>query len=231
MSPKPKPKPKPKPRELSAARIQAWLEKHPNFLASRPELLEQMQLPQDSDGTISFQAFQTRRLREANAHLESLFEMATRNQKLIDHALILAAESLQDRPRDLGAAIRAQERRLLRHFPNAGWAIRLRPEIPKVAAKYKVPEHPPLVRAIMTVFRKGPQILTDRETVALLWPKSDKDSDTLVIAPLKRRRRYGILCRELPPGIDREGDTHLLLHVADLTASLIDRFCAPRKPS
>ena len=221
------PKPKSPSRELSAARVQAWLEKHPNFLASNPELLERMQLPQDADGTISFQAYQARRLREHNAKLEALFQMASRNQELIDHALILAAESLQDRPKSLGAAIQAQERRLLRHFPNAGWAIRLRPEIPRVAAKYKVPEHPPLVRAIMTVFRKGPQILVDRETVALLWPQSKAGSDTLVIAPLKRRRRYGILCRELPPGIDREGDTTLLLHVADLTAALIDRFCEP----
>ena len=222
------PKSKSTSRELSAARVQAWLEKHPNFLASNPELLERMQLPQDADGTISFQAYQARRLREHNAKLEALFQMASRNQELIDHALILAAESLQDRPNSLGAAIQAQERRLLRHFPNAGWAIRLRPEIPRVAAKYKIPEHPPLVRAIMTVFRKGPQILVDRETAALLWPKSKADSDTLVIAPLKRRRRYGILCRELPPGIDREGDTTLLLHVADLTAALIDRFCEPR---
>ena len=223
------PKSKSAPRELSAAQVQTWLEKHPNFLASRPELLEQMQLPRDSDGTISFQAYQARRLREHNAHLEALFQMASRNQKLIDHALILAAESLQDHPSSLGAAIQGQEKRLLRHFPNAGWAIRLRPEIPRVAAKYKIPEHPPLVRAIMTVFRKGPQILTDRETVLMLWPKSSADSDTLVIAPLKRRRRFGILCRELPPGIDREGDTTLLLHVADLTAALIDRFCEPRK--
>lgn len=222
------PKPKSTSRELSAARVQAWLEKHPNFLASRPELLEQMQLPQDEDGTISFQAYQARRLREHNAQLEALFQLASRNQKLIDHALILAAESLQDRPNSLGAAIQAQERRLLRHFPDAGWAIRLRPEIPRVAAKYKIPEHPPLIRAIMTVFRKGPQILTDRETVAMLWPKSDADSDTLVVAPLKRRRRYGILCRELPPSIDREGDTTLLLQVADLTAALLDRFCEPR---
>ena len=222
------PKSKSKSRELSAARVQAWLEKHPNFLAAHPELLERLQLPQDEDGTISFQAYQARRLREHNAQLEALFQMAGRNQKLIDHALILAAESLQDRPSSLGAAIQAQERRLLRHFPNAGWAIRVRPEIPRVAAKYKIPEHPPLIRAIMAVFRKGPQILTDRETVAMLWPKSKADSDTLVIAPLKRRRRYGILCRELPPGIDREGDTTLLLHVADLTAALIDRFCEPR---
>ena len=222
------PKSKSTSRELSAARVQAWLEKHPNFLASNPELLERMQLPQDADGTISFQAYQSRRLREHNAKLEALFQMANRNQELIDHALILAAESLQDRPKSLGAAIQAQERRLLRHFPNAGWAIRLRPEIPRVVAKYKVPEHPPLVRAIMTVFRKGPQILVDRETVALLWPQAKTDSDTLVIAPLKRRRRYGILCRELPPGIDREGDTTLLLHVADLTAALIDRFCESR---
>ena len=223
------PKSESAPRELSAAQVQAWLKKHPNFLAGRPELLEQMQLPQDSDGTISFQAYQARRLREHNAHLEAMFQMASRNQKLIDHALILAAESLQDRPGTLGAAIQAQEKRLLRHFPNAGWAIRLRPEIPRVAAKYKIPEHSPLIRAIMTVFRKGPQILTDRETVLMLWPKSSADSDTLVIAPLKRRRRFGILCRELPPGIDREGDTTLLLHVADLTAALIDRFCEPRK--
>lgn len=222
------PKSKSTSRELSAARVQAWLEKHPNFLASNPELLERMQLPQDADGTISFQAYQARRLRERNAQLEALFQMASRNQELIDHALILAAESLQDRPNSLAAAIQAQERRLLRHFPNAGWAIRMRPEIPRVAAKYKVPEHPPLVRAIMTVFRKGPQILADRETVELLWPQSKEDSDTLVIAPLKRRRRYGILCRELPPGIDREGDTTLLLHVADLTAALIDRFCESR---
>lgn len=222
------PKSKPTSRELSAARVQAWLEKHPNFLASRPELLEQMQLPQDEDGTISFQAYQARRLREHNAQLEALFQLASRNQKLIDHALILAAESLQDRSNSLGAAIQAQEGRLLRHFPNAGWAIRLRPEIPRVAAKYKIPEHPPLIRAIMTVFRKGPQTLTDRETVAMLWPKSDADSDTLVVAPLKRRRRYGILCRELPPSIDREGDTTLLLQVADLTSALLDRFCEPR---
>ena len=221
-------KPKSASRELSAARVQKWLAQHPNFLASNPELLDQMQLPKDADGTISFQAYQAHRLRERNAQLEALFQMAGRNQELIDHALILAAESLQDRPNSLGAAVRAQERRLLRHFPNAGWAIRVRPEIPRVAAKYKIPEHPPLVRAIMTVFRKGPQILTDRETVAMLWPKSKADSDTLVIAPLKRRRRYGILCRELPPGLDREGDTTLLLHVADLTAALIDRFCEPR---
>ena len=222
------PKSESTPRGLSAARVQAWLEKHPNFLAARPELLERMQLPQDDDGTISFQAYQARRLREHNAQLEALFQMAGRNQKLIDHALILAAESLQDYPKSLGAAIQAQERRLLRHFPNASWAIRVRPEIPRVAAKYKIPEHPPLIRAIMTVFRKGPQILTDRETVAMLWPKAKADSDTLVIAPLKRRRRYGILCRELPPGIDREGDTTLLLHVADLTSAFIDRFCEPR---
>ena len=219
------------PRDLSSARVRAWLEKHPNFLAGNPELLEQMQLPQDSNGTISFQTYQARRLREHNAELEAMFQVASRNQKLIDHALLLAAESLQDRPRSLGAAIQAQERRLCRHFPNASWAIRLRPEISRASAKYRVPEHPPLVRAIMTVFRKGPQILVNREAVALLWPKSLPDSDTLVIAPLKNRRRYGILCRELLPGIDREGDTTLLLHVADLTAALLDRFCEPRKSS
>ena len=103
------PKSESAPRELFAAQVQAWLKKHPNFLAGRPGLLEQMQLPQDSDGTISFQAYQARRLREHNAHLEAMFQMASRNQKLIDHALILAAESLQDRPGTLGAAIQAQE--------------------------------------------------------------------------------------------------------------------------
>ena len=222
------PKPKAASRGPSETSVQAWLEKHPNFLAAHPELMERMQLPQDEDGTISFQAHQAHRLRERNARLEAMFQVASRNQKLIDHALILAAESLQDRPNSLGAAIQAQERRLRRHFPNAGWAIRLRPEIPRVAAKYRVPEHPPLVRAVMAVFRKGPQVLTDRETVAMLWPKSKAGSDALVIAPLKRRRRYGILCRELPPGIDRDGDTTLLLQVADLTAALIGRFCESR---
>lgn len=217
------------PRELSAAQVQAWLKEHPNFLAGQPELLEQMQLPQDSSGTISFQTYQARRLRERNAHLEAMFQTASRNQKLIDHALVLAAENLQDPPSTLTAAIQIQEKRLLRHFPNAGWAIRLRPEISRVTAQYKIPEHPPLVRAIMTVFRKGPQILTDRETVLMLWPKSSVDSDTLVIAPLKRSRRFGILCRELPPDIDHEGDTTLLLHVADLTAALIDRLCGSRR--
>ena len=158
-----------------------------------------------------------------------MFEEARRNQKLVDHALMLAAEALQDRSRSIGPAIKAQESRLVRHYPNAGWAIRLRTEIPKVAARYQIPEHPALVKAVMAVFRKGPQILVDRETVALLWPRSATDSDTLVIAPLKVRSRHGILCRELPPGVDRERDTTLLMQVANITAAIIGRFCEPRE--
>ncbi len=216
---------------LSDERVQEFLEERPDFLADHPELLARMRLPRDEDGTISFQEHRIRRLREDNERLEELVEIAASNQELIDHTLALATESLQDRPASLGAAIQAQEKRLLRHFPNAGWAIRIRPEIPRVAARYRVPERPPLARAVMAAFRKGPQVLADRETVAALWPGSRADSDALVIAPLKRQRRYGVLCRELPPGADRDGDTTLLQRVADLTAALISRFCDPRRGS
>ena len=227
----PKFKPKPASRELPPARILAWLERHPDFLVKNPKMLERMELPQDSDGTVSFQAYQAHRLGEENVHLKAMFEVAKRNQKLIDHALILAAECLLDRPRSLSEVIQGQEKRLRRHFPNAGWAIRLRPEIPRAPARYKVPEHPGLMRAVRVVFQKGPQILSDRNTVELLWPKSRVDSDTLVIAPLKRRRCYGILCRELSPEVDHEGDTTLLMQVANLMTASISRFCEPRKSS
>lgn len=43
-------KPEFMPRGLSAARAQARPERHPGFLAGRPELLGRMQLPQDDDG-------------------------------------------------------------------------------------------------------------------------------------------------------------------------------------
>ena len=224
-----KSKPKAAKRALSSRQVRDWLAKHPDFLARYPELLERMELPKPKreDGILSFQDYQADHLRERNAYLETLFQKAHRNQGLIDHALALAVESVADRPRSLRGAIEAQERRLRRHFPNAAWAIRMRPEIRSVPKKYVIPEHAPLTQAIMQCFRKGPQILTDRDTVRQLWPAAKTDSETVLVAPLKQRRRYGILCRELPPGASHDGDTTLLLHVANLTAALLARFCKP----
>ena len=208
---------------LTARKVRAWLERNPEFLVENPDLLDSLKIPQDEDGTISFQTYRLRHLHERNLQLEALFREAGRNQKLIDRALALAAETAEDRPRGLRQAVEAQERRLRRHFPDARWAIRLRPELPKAPAALRVPEHPALVKAVMAVFRSGPRILTDRAAVALLWPQADAASEALVIAPLKRQRRYGILCRELPPGSDRDGGTDLLMQVANLTAGLIAR--------
>ena len=208
---------------LTARKVRAWLERNPEFLVENPDLLDSLKIPQDEDGTISFQTYRLRRLHERNLQLEALFREAGRNQKLFDRALALAAETAEDRPRGLRQAVEAQERRLRRHFPDARWAIRLRPELPKAPAALRVPEHPALVKAVMAVFRSGPRILSDRATVALLWPQADAASEALVIAPLKRQRRYGILCRELPPGSDRDGGTDLLMQVANLTAGLIAR--------
>lgn len=208
---------------LTARKVRAWLERNPEFLVENPDLLDSLKIPQDEDGTISFQTYRLRRLHERNLQLEALFREAGRNQKLFDRALALAAETAEDRPRGLRQAVEAQERRLRRHFPDARWAIRLRPELPKAPAALRVPEHPALVKAVMAVFRSGPRILSDRATVALLWPQADAASEALVIAPLKRQRRYGILCRELPPGSDRGGGTDLLMQVANLTAGLIAR--------
>ena len=233
MSTKPKKPPAKRPaaRGLTGKRVRAWLEKHPDFLAGEPGLLEKMQLPLDEDGagTVSFQAYQMRQLKEDNAQLEAMFEEARRNQKLVDHALALAAEALRDRPRSIGTALQAQERRLARHYPTAGWAIRLRKEIPKVPARYRLPEHPVLGKAAKAVFRKGPQVLVDREVVALLWPRSAGNTDTVVIVPLKARSRYGILCLALSPSIDRTNDTTLLMQVANITAATIERFCESRE--
>ena len=208
---------------LTARKVRAWLERNPEFLVENPDLLDSLKIPQDEDGTISFQTYRLRHLHERNLQLEALFREAGRNQKLFDRALALAAETAEDRPRGLRQAVEAQERRLRRHFPDARWAIRLRPELPKAPAALRVPEHPALVKAVMAVFRSGPRILSDRATVALLWPQADAASEALVIAPLKRQRRYGILCRELPPGSDRDGGTDLLMQVANLTAGLIAR--------
>lgn len=208
---------------LTARQVRAWLERNPEFLVENPDLLDSLKIPQDEDGTISFQTYRLRHLHERNLQLEALFREAGRNQKLFDRALALAAETAEDRPRGLRQAVEAQERRLRRHFPDARWAIRLRPELPKAPAALRVPEHPALVKAVMAVFRSGPRILADRATVALLWPQADAASEALVIAPLKRQRRYGILCRELPPGSDRDGGTDLLMQVANLTAGLIAR--------
>ena len=203
-------------------KVRSWLLDHPHFLAEHPEVLENMRLPQDEGNTLSFQAYQNAHLQRRNRELEALFREASRNQKLIDHTLRYAAESSEDRPRSLRQAVETQERRLRRHFPGAGWAIRLRPELPRAPASVCVPEHPPLVRAIMDAHRTGPCILTDREAVALLWPKSR--SDMLILAPLSRRKRYGILCRELPPGAPVDGDTALLVHVAAITAAVFARL-------
>ena len=224
-----KPKAKTAKRTLSPRQVRDWLAKHPDFLARHPDVLELMKLPKPKreDGILSFQAYQADHLRERNAYLESLFQKARRNQGLIDHTLALATESVADRPRNLRRAIEAQEQRLRRHFPNAAWAIRMRPEIQRVSKKFVIPEHAPLTQAIMKCFRKGPQVLTDRDTVRLLWPAAKTDSETVLIAPLKQRRRYGILCRELPPGASHDGDTTLLLHVANLTTALLARFCKP----
>ena len=208
---------------LTARKVRAWLERNPEFLVENPDLLDSLKIQQDEDGTISFQTYRLRHLHERNLQLEALFREAGRNQKLFDRALALAAETAEDRPRGLRQAVEAQERRLRRHFPDARWAIRLSPELPKAPAALRVPEHPALVKAVMAVFRSGPRILTDRATVALLWPQADAASEALVIAPLKRQRRYGILCRELPPGSDRDGGTDLLMQVANLTAGLIAR--------
>ena len=209
---------------LTPKRVRAWLEKNPEFLVEHPDLLDSLKIPHDEDGTISFQTYRLRHLHERNLQLEALFREAGRNQKLIDHALALGAETAEDRPRGLRQAVEAQERRLRRHFPNARWAVRLRPELPKAPAACRIPEHPALIKAVMAVFRSGPRILHDRETVALLWPQADAASEALVIAPLKRQRRYGILCRELPPGSDHDSNTELLMQVANLTAALIARL-------
>ena len=209
---------------LTPKRVRAWLEKNPEFLVENPDLLDSLKIPHDEDGTISFQTYRLRHLHERNLQLEALFREAGRNQKLIDHALALGAETAEDRPRGLRQAVEAQERRLRRHFPNARWAVRLRPELPKAPAACRIPEHPALIKAVMAVFRSGPRILHDRETVALLWPQADAESEALVIAPLKRQRRYGILCRELPPGSDHDSNTELLMQVANLTAALIARL-------
>ena len=214
---------KPSIAALSARKVRVWLEENPEFLVENPDLLDSLKVSPDEDGTISFQTYRLRHLHERNLQLEALFREAVRNQKLIDHMLALGTETAEDRPRSLRQAVEAQERRLRRHFPTACWAIRLRPELPRVSAALRIPEHPALVKAVMAVFRAGPRILTDRETVAMLWPKADTASEALVIAPLRRQQRYGILCRELPPGSDRDGNTDLLTHVANLTAGLIAR--------
>lgn len=220
-------KPKAAKRTLSSRQVRNWLARHPDFLARHPDVLERMELPkpQAADGTLSFQAYQADHLRERNAYLESLFQKARRNQKLFDHTLALAAESVAERPRNLRGAIEAQEQRLQQHFPNAAWAIRMRPEIRSIAKKFAIPKHAPLTQAAVKCFRKGPQILTDRDTVQLLWPAAKTNAESVLVAPLKQRRRYGILCCTLPPGADRDGDATLLLHVANLTTALLARFC------
>ncbi len=216
--------------DIDADEIFDWLTQHPNFLVEHPTVLEHMELPKESNGTLSFEAYQASRLRNRNAHLEALFKQADRNQVLIDHVMQLAAESLEDRPRNLRAALEVHEKRLRAHFPSAEWAIRLRPEIARTPPKYRIPEHSALARAIMLVFRKGPQVLTNRETVELLWPEGNATSDTVIVAPLKGRRRYGILCRELPPDTDYSNGTAILEHVAHLTAAVLGHFCKPVAP-
>ena len=217
---------KPAADQLTDEQIAQWLTAHPDFFIEHADLLDALHLPQQqSDDTISFQAHQVRRLRERNTHLEALFQQGHRNQALIDRTLSFATESQATQPRSLPQALETQQKLLHRHFPRGQWAIRLRPEIPDVPEDWCVPEHAALVQTVMAVFRKGPQVLTDRETVALLWPKSKTDSQTLLVAPLKRARRYGILCQELPQEPHSDGDTALLMHVANLTAARLAQFC------
>ena len=74
-------------QELSAQRILSWLEEHPDFFSKHPELLENLQIPQSSEGVTSLMAFQNKRLIEQNRKLDrqlkNLSGIAGQNEKLM----------------------------------------------------------------------------------------------------------------------------------------------------
>ena len=74
-------------QELSAQRILSWLEEHPDFFSQHPELLENLQIPQSSEGVTSLMAFQNKRLIEQNRKLDrqlkNLSGIAGQNERLM----------------------------------------------------------------------------------------------------------------------------------------------------
>ena len=203
-----------------------WLAAHPNFLATCPEVLEHMRLPhpENTDGTVSFQTYQAQRLQTRNQELEACFAQAQRNERLIDHILLMAAEILEDRNDTLRDMIVAHEERLNRHFPAAAWAIRLFPEVAHAPEEFLLPEHAGLQRAARTVFRKGSESLTGAGAAAALWPERDINNAALILSPLKRKHRYGILCRTVTEQeLDDDYGFVLLTHVASCIAAALER--------
>ncbi len=213
--------------ELDPEEVLEWLAEHPNFLATFPEVLEQMSLPQtgSQDGTLSFQSYQIQRLQDRNRELEACFEEAQRNQSLIDHILLMAAETLEDSSETLDEALESLEKRLNQHFPSAAWAVRLFPEVPGVPEEFLLPDHAPLQRLARTVFKKGSEILDDADAVSVLWPDRDAKDESLIVSPLKRQRRHGILCRTVTAQeLNDDYGFVLLIHTAACIAATLERL-------
>ncbi len=218
-----------KPPELDPEEVLQWLAAHPNFLATFPEVLEHMLLPhhENENGTLSFQTYQAQRLQARNQELEACLEQGQRNERLIDHILLMVAEILEDNGDTLQDMLTAHEERLNRHFPAAVWAIRLLPEIANAPDAFLLPEHTDLQRAARTVFRKGSESLSSAEAATALWPEQQRDTDVLILSPLKRKRRYGVLCRTVTEQeLDDAYGFVLLTHVASCIAATLERFCA-----
>lgn len=82
------------PDGLSAAEVERYLRRHPDFLAVRPELLATLKVPHDAGGAASLVEHQVRVLREKNrelnGHLEQLLANARDNEALSERLHRLA---------------------------------------------------------------------------------------------------------------------------------------------
>lgn len=74
-------------QELNAQRIGSWLEDHPDFFNQFPDLLDKLQVPQNSEGVTSLITFQNKRLIEQNQklnrQLKNLSGIAGQNERLM----------------------------------------------------------------------------------------------------------------------------------------------------
>lgn len=83
--------------QLQASDVAAYLRRHPDFLASFPELAAQLQLPREQGRVASLASYQLQQLRDKNAELERrLAELAT---------VAVENEQLMQRVHDLNVAV------------------------------------------------------------------------------------------------------------------------------
>jgi len=180
-------------RELSATDVERYLEKHPEFFMTHPELVRSLEIPHDSGSAVSLLEHQVTLLRERNSQfhsrLDTLLEHAKENDRKFARTrrFVLAAISAQN----LAELSRAIEQSLYDDFGVEACSFIVFSE-----SKYTD------VRSekILDANRHLSQILTSQKSICgkftpteLNWLFAKQGMKSAAIAPLQNIQMLGVL--------------------------------------